>query len=106
MSLKVEEILRKIEEVDKELSALEEKRRAIATKVDEIIEKYRRALSEELSRELERIIAEYGESEVRTVDEEVNRIRGETAQRREALLRTFEEKKGHIISSVIKELLG
>ncbi len=106
MSLRVEEILRKIEEVDRELSTLEDKRKAIAAKIDEVIEKYRKALKDELSRELERIIAEYGESEVRAVDEEVDRIRRETAQRKEALLRAFEERKGRIVSSVIKELLG
>ncbi len=106
MALKVEEILRKIEELDRELGTLEDKRKVLAAKIDEVIERYRRALNEELARELEKVLAEYGEKELKAVEEEVERIRREAAQRRETLWRAFEEKKERIISSVVRQLLG
>ncbi len=102
--LKLDEILKSLEEIDKVIKETELVKQRALSNADAIVNKYSARLNEIVESIVRKAIEDYKTKALGEAKEEASRILQEAERRRSSILSSFEKKRREVLESVLRQL--
>ena len=102
--LKIDEVLKKLEEIDRVLKSVDETKTQILSSVENIVKKHSEKLSKNIEEIINRAIEEYKSKAINEAKNEAEKLRLATKDAIEKIKTLYEERKGAILQKCLELL--
>ncbi|MEZ0319908.1 MAG: hypothetical protein ABWK05_07970 [Pyrobaculum sp.] len=102
--LKIEEVLKQLEEVDRVLKSVDEMKIKILSQLDEVAKKHSNTVAKKIEEVVNATISEYRTKAIEETKKEVDKIYREAEERRRKILEKYQQNKAKLVQQVLQFL--